>query len=138
MKSTTKGFVYGYFLIMVFFFLFFWWARKEKDRKVKQTWITHGAGVETPQEAQSEEIELQPALQKTQVISTQDDLSLINGIGPKMAGILNENGINTFAQLANTDISTLKRILKEKNLAFTNPTSWAEQARLAAAGKLVG
>ena len=53
MKSTTKGFVYGYFLIMVFFFLFFWWARKEKDRKVKQTWITHGAGVETPQEAQS-------------------------------------------------------------------------------------
>jgi predicted flap endonuclease-1-like 5' DNA nuclease len=65
-----------------------------------------------------------------------DDLTLVEGIGPKIAGILNQHDIKTFAQLAATNVATLENILKENALQFTNPGSWPEQARLAAEGKM--
>jgi len=65
-----------------------------------------------------------------------DDLKRIEGIGPKISGLLQAAGITTFAQLAATDVSRLKEILAEADLtALANPTTWPEQARLAAAGK---
>jgi predicted flap endonuclease-1-like 5' DNA nuclease len=67
---------------------------------------------------------------------TPDDLEHIEGIGPKIASVLNEAGIVTFAQLAATDVEELERIVKEEGgvrLAF--PESWSEQAALAADGK---
>jgi predicted flap endonuclease-1-like 5' DNA nuclease len=36
-----------------------------------------------------------------------DDLEVVEGIGPKIAGVLREAGINTFAQLAAADIAQL-------------------------------
>ena len=65
-----------------------------------------------------------------------DDLTLIEGIGPKIAGILNQFGIKTFAQLAATELPVLEKLLKDNGLQFTKPASWAAQARLAADGKL--
>ena len=65
-----------------------------------------------------------------------DDLRKIEGVGPKIAGILNEQGIQTFAQLAETDVARLRQILKEAGPRYTlaDPETWPEQARLAAAG----
>jgi predicted flap endonuclease-1-like 5' DNA nuclease len=60
-----------------------------------------------------------------------DDLTLIEGIGPKIAEILSEEGINTFLELANSDVDTLDHILDEANLSFADPSTWPEQARLA-------
>ncbi len=66
-----------------------------------------------------------------------DDLKLIEGIGPKIAGILAGAGITTFAQLGATDVSRLKQILAQADLAaLADPATWPEQAALAAAGKL--
>ena len=62
---------------------------------------------------------------------TSDDLVEIEGIGPKIAGILGEAGITTFEQLANTDVETLRKILADARLQMTDPASWPEQARLA-------
>ena len=59
-------------------------------------------------------------------------LERIEGIGPKVAGLLNAAGIRTFAQLAEADVEQLRKILKENRLNFINPSTWAEQARLAA------
>jgi large subunit ribosomal protein L17 len=64
-----------------------------------------------------------------------DDLALIEGIGPKIAGVLTAAGITTFAQLASTDVARLTEILQEANLRLANAESWPEQAALAAAGK---
>ncbi len=61
-----------------------------------------------------------------------DDLVVIEGIGPKIAGILGEAGITTFNKLSNTDVETLKKILADARLQMTDPTTWPEQARLAA------
>jgi predicted flap endonuclease-1-like 5' DNA nuclease len=66
-----------------------------------------------------------------------DDLRVIEGIGPKIADILNSSGILTFAQLADTPVSTLQGILRDAGSRFriANPTSWPQQARLAAEEK---
>lgn len=68
-----------------------------------------------------------------------DDLKKIEGIGPKIESVLNEAGISTFAQVAETAVSDLERIVKEEGgvrLAF--PETWPEQAKLAAAGDWAG
>ncbi|MBN1995233.1 MAG: DUF4332 domain-containing protein [Anaerolineae bacterium] len=66
-----------------------------------------------------------------------DDLKIIEGIGPKIAGVLQAAGITTLAQLAQTDVGRLRQILDEANMtALANPTSWPEQAQLAAAGDM--
>jgi len=68
-------------------------------------------------------------------ISPADDLTIIEGIGPKIAGLLQAAGITTFAQLAAADMSRLKQILEAAKLShIANPTTWSEQAKLAAAG----
>ena len=65
-----------------------------------------------------------------------DDLTKIEGVGPKIAGVLAGAGIATYAQLGNTDVSKLREIMAGANLRVPHdPTSWPQQAQLAAAGK---
>ena len=66
-----------------------------------------------------------------------DDLKIIEGIGPKIAGIMNEAGISTFAQMAQKTGSELRKILDDGGIgAIADPTTWPEQAALAAEGKM--
>ncbi len=65
----------------------------------------------------------------------QDDLTILEGIGPKIAGTLQAVGITTFAQLAATDVTRLEEILQSADLRLADPGTWPEQAALAAAGK---
>jgi Helix-hairpin-helix domain len=67
-----------------------------------------------------------------------DDLTIIEGIGPKIAGILQASGITTFDQLASQSVERLQDILDRNDLRLADPRSWAEQARLAAAGDNAG
>jgi large subunit ribosomal protein L15 len=69
--------------------------------------------------------------------SDGDNLKLIEGIGPKIAEVLTAAGVDTFAKLSTSDFDTLKAILAEAggNLASHNPTTWPQQAALAAAGQ---
>lgn len=62
------------------------------------------------------------------------DLTVIEGIGPKIEALLRENGINTWDDLAEADIEHLSQILDEQNLSFHNPATWTAQARLATGG----
>jgi predicted flap endonuclease-1-like 5' DNA nuclease len=65
-----------------------------------------------------------------------DDLKLIEGIGPKIASLLQAAGIMTFAHLASTDVKRLRQIIAEAGLtALADPTTWPEQASLAATGQ---
>ncbi len=69
-----------------------------------------------------------------QVEEPDDDLTLIEGIGPKTVELLNQHGIRTFAQLGRYDGDELRAILHEGGSGFhmADPTSWPRQARLAA------
>jgi predicted flap endonuclease-1-like 5' DNA nuclease len=62
-------------------------------------------------------------------------LRAIEGIGPKISSVFQAAGITTFAQLAAQDPSDLKAILVEAGIRLGDPTTWPEQAGLAAAGK---
>ncbi|MGQ9851320.1 MAG: DUF4332 domain-containing protein [Aggregatilineaceae bacterium] len=72
-------------------------------------------------------------------VIAEDDLTLIEGIGPKSAAALREAGITTFAQLATMTPEQLEQLVRERGVRLVGSTaSWPEQARLAAAGDLSG
>jgi predicted flap endonuclease-1-like 5' DNA nuclease len=64
-----------------------------------------------------------------------DDLKVIVGIGPKIAKILNEYGIFTFEQLANTEVSFLEKLLEEREWHMADPSTWPAQAQTLAEQK---
>ncbi len=66
----------------------------------------------------------------------EDDLTKIEGIGPKIQEVLKASGIFTFAAINKTSVEDLQRILdkSEGNFGGNNPESWPTQAKLAADG----
>lgn len=66
-----------------------------------------------------------------------DDLTKVEGIGPKVSEVLQGQGITSFAQLAATDAEKIKEMLKAAGGAFAaqDPGTWPAQAKLAADGK---
>ncbi len=73
---------------------------------------------------------------KASASATPDNLKKIEGIGPKIAEILNKAGIYTFTNLAQTPVDRLKGILADAGNRYKlhNPQTWPQQAALAAAG----
>lgn len=71
------------------------------------------------------------------VIAKPDDLKKIEGIGPKIAGLLNAQGIMTFADLSKAKKATLTAVLADAGSRFKmhDPTTWPKQAKLAATGE---
>ena len=71
-------------------------------------------------------------------ISTKpDDLKVVEGIGPKIEGLLNDAGIYTFAELANTASERIKEILVAAGPRFQmhDPGTWPQQSAMARDGK---
>lgn len=64
-----------------------------------------------------------------------DDLTVIEGIGPKIKLILAEAGITRFDQLGVSEPDQLSEIMKNAGLRIANPKTWPSQARMAAAGE---
>lgn len=65
-----------------------------------------------------------------------DDLTKIEGIGPKISELLVNAGLSSFEALAEAKTSQLKGILNEAGPKFTmhNPASWTKQSKLASKG----
>ncbi|MCS6947096.1 MAG: helix-hairpin-helix domain-containing protein, partial [Steroidobacteraceae bacterium] len=61
------------------------------------------------------------------------DLTIIEGVGPKIAERLKANGIGDFAALAAAQPEALKKILAQggARLAAADPATWPQQAALA-------
>lgn len=66
-----------------------------------------------------------------------DDLTRIEGIGPKICSVLHGAEVRTFEQLANASVAQLEKILSDAGSRFRmhKPASWPAQARLAAEGR---
>ena len=67
----------------------------------------------------------------------RDDLKRIEGIGPKIEKMLNDELISTWAELAVAPVDRLKNILRKGGDRYKmhDPTSWPDQAKLAAQGR---
>jgi predicted flap endonuclease-1-like 5' DNA nuclease len=93
---------------------------------------------EKAEAAVAEALTAAPAVaEKLAARAETDDLTLIEGIGPRSAAALKEAGIATFAQLADQTPAELAQILKERKVRLVGPTdTWPQQARIAATGDL--
>lgn len=103
---------------------------KKNVAKAKKT-VTSTAKVVTKKAtAQAEKVAV------TTATVMKDDLKLIKGIGPKLEKIFNENGIETFAQLAKASEAKIKSILEKAGPVFKNVnfSDWVKQAEDMAKG----
>ncbi len=64
-----------------------------------------------------------------------DDLEIIEGIGPKIAGALVAAGVTTFAQLADMTPEAIQEIVSAAGIGSKSPATWPQQASLARDGK---
>ena len=100
-------------------------------------------------DAKKEEKKAAPKAKKEAVVAEEapaakksakkgDDLTIIEGIGPKVAAIFVEAGIKSFADLAKKSKEELEAILDPNGAAYAamDPTTWPQQAQLAADGKM--
>ena len=104
----------GFFALMVFIG---WWTSRNKGEQVEAQAGAHVASkAETP----------------------PNDLTKLEGIGPKVAKILNEAGIKTFDDLAKADAAEVDKVLDANRLQMLDSEGWIEQAKLAAKGDMEG
>ncbi|HHB78556.1 MAG TPA: DUF4332 domain-containing protein [Saprospiraceae bacterium] len=98
-----------------------------KEEVVAETPVVEETVVEAKEEA--------PA--KPKKAPKADDLKIIEGIGPKIAELLSENGVDTWKKLSEAEPDALKEILAKGGSRYTmhNPTTWPKQALLCVEGK---
>ncbi len=96
-----------------------------------------GAASYSAAEAPAEEMPAEAPIEAASSSPTvPDDLKRIEGIGPKLSGVLQEAGVTTFAALAAKSPDELQVILNTAGVArISDPATWPEQAALAAEGK---
>ncbi len=78
-----------------------------------------------------------PRISEVEHDPAADDLKKIEGIGPKIEGLLNSADISRWAELAETPVVRLQEILKSAGERYRihDPTTWPDQAELAAQGR---
>jgi len=106
--------VLGIFLLIV---LIGWWVSRNKGKQA---------------EVQPEA----PAVSKAK--KSTDDLTKLEGVGPKVAKILAEAGYASFADLAKADAAEVDKVLDANKLQMLDSAGWIEQAKLAAKGDMEG
>ncbi len=104
---------------------------EEKPKKEETAAV---AKEEKPKPAKKEAAPKKTAKAKS---SKGDNLTKIEGIGPKAAEALTKAGVATFAELAKAKPAKIKEILAEASsrMAHLDPTSWPKQAKMAADDK---
>ena len=109
---------------------------KSSKTKKKATRKTEKVKEVKTEEVKTEEVKTEKVKTEKDMVET-DDLKKIEGIGPKIAGILNDAGINTFKDLAESDTDKVRSLLEEAGGRYKShdPSTWVEQAKLAADGK---
>ncbi|HEX5941819.1 MAG TPA: DUF4332 domain-containing protein [Anaerolineales bacterium] len=103
-------------LAVVVLLLIFWWVNRRNDVPLDEPSTT-----------------VSPAREQM-----ADDLQKIEGIGPKVASVLNEAGITTFEALARANAADIKKTLNAAGLQMMSPEGWIEQASLATKGDWEG
>ena len=143
MVRTILGILAGLVMalagVSLFVYLLWWlWTRHEEEEEATAIELKEGpAAIEEPPLSEPEGKEVAADEGPAEGSPAGDDLQRIEGIGPKLASVLEEAGILTFDALADTEVGRLEQILREADprlLRLARPNTWPEQAALAAAG----
>ncbi len=98
----------------------------------------NGAAEKAPaKKAPAKKTAAKQATIKTKTAKKDNIKKHIEGVGPKIEKLLAERDITTFEALAKAEISVLKEILDAAGPRYKmhDPTTWSEQAQLAANGE---
>lgn len=89
---------------------------------------------ETPKKEAKKEVAPKKEAKAKAKASKGDDLTKIEGVGPKAAEYLAAAGLDTFAKVAKAKSDKMKEILTEASsrMGHLDPTSWSKQAKMAA------
>ncbi len=109
-------------------------AAPKKVEKVEEKTVMEAPAPVVEEKPAKEEA---PKAKKTTKKAKDDDFKKIEGIGPKISQLIKDTGIETFAQLAETEVEKLREILDAAGNRYKihNPTTWPAQAKLAAEDK---
>lgn len=107
--------------------------KKTAKAKVENTEATP----KTAKTADTPKATVAPKTTAKKATTAGDDLTKVEGIGPKVKGLFNDAGISTFAELASKTADELKDILVPHGgrYAGMNTETWPKQAQLAAENK---
>lgn len=94
------------------------------------TALGFAAGVATSRDADD------GAINYASVLGT-DNLQIIEGVGPKIEGLMKDGGIQNWGDLAGTSVERIQEILDAAGSRYSlaNPATWPQQAKLAHEGK---
>ncbi len=113
------------------------WARgcRAKLDALAAEWQARMDRAESEWKARIAELEAELAALRRK--AEPDDLTKIEGIGPKIQELMHGAGIYTFGELAAASVERLREILHAAGERFQmhEPKTWPEQADLAAKGK---
>ena len=106
---------------------------QKQHRKLNLVKETVAVKEEAPKKEAPKKTESKPAAKSDK----SDDLTKIEGVGPKAAEYLTAAGMDTFAKVAKGNADKIKEILTEASsrMGHLDPTSWPKQAKMAADGK---
>ncbi len=110
--------------------LYYLRSRRGKAARIKEKLVV-GGGARAGKKAGGKAPEAGPAE------TPPDDLTRIEGIGPKIAELLVDAGFASFTDLAAADPEKIREILAEAggNFASHDPQTWPKQAEMARDGK---
>ena len=110
-------------------------AERKADKLAEKDTSEAPAAAEAPAKEEPKKVEAKAAPTAKKV--TPEDMTKIEGVGPKTAEALHANGITTYAALAKAAPDAIKTLLTEASprLAHLEPASWPKQAQMAADGK---
>ena len=80
------------------------------------------------------EIDLAAAKAAGFKLKDENDLTAIEGIGPKINDLIKADGVTTFSALSHTPVSSIQTVLDNAGSSYkiANPGTWPDQANLAA------
>jgi len=112
-------------------------SKKDEKKKAKAAPKTTSKAAEKAEKKPEKPKKPAPSSKAAPKAKAADDLKKLEGIGPKISSVLAEAGVTTFAQVAEMSVDQIRKILTGKVRIF-HPTSWPEQAALAASGDWEG
>jgi predicted flap endonuclease-1-like 5' DNA nuclease len=70
-------------------------------------------------------------------LKNPNDLTVVEGIGPKISELFNDAGVNSFAELGKQTVPQMQKVLDDAGPRYklAKPGTWAQQAALAAENK---
>jgi len=131
-KKIIKGIGLLTIIALVYWYLYRIWRTRSLSQPLMD--ITAPSYKDEPPETDTELSNQEfPTRRSKQDNSTKiDDLTRINGIGPKISKVFEKAGINTYQQLANLDSTKIQAILEAANIRLApSYETWSKQAQFA-------